>query len=210
MSEENKTEERQHCKCHQCPKPAFYMISGPGVQGTVNLCLDCYGKYRAIKMEEAEQVERMFNILSEVADSQLHYVRGPKFPPRPPRMTFHSGSTTLNNIRVEGGNIGVLNTGTIGAVDNAIGVLKQESPELAEAIGRFAGQVAGAGDLPPETRNKILELLGSLSGEVSVPKQEGRKASVVEALAKQLGELCRAAGPIQKAWQAIEAMLPNA
>ena len=198
--------EKGGLKCCQCPKPAIFMVAPDGEGGgALLLCLDCRIKYQNFLSQQGEEIERAYNMAAD-AGAVSGFPGIPKISPRAARAIQYGGAT-LNNIQVQNSNIGVLNTGTIGSVDNAIGVLKRDNLDLAKAIGRFAEQVVESGDLPNDAKNKILELLDVFSSEVSVTKQDGRKTFVVETLAKQLSELCKVSGTIREAWQNIQAFL---
>ena len=202
-------EEQGGLQCHQCLKPAIRIVFPNGENnGGLPLCLDCSVKFQSLLLQQNKEIERAQNMVSDL----MAGVSGVRFPKHPQWETqvIQYGGTTLNNIQVQNSNVGVLNTGMIGNVDNAIGVLKQNSPELAKAIKHLAEQVIESNDLSKDMGNKILELLESLSNEVSVPEQEGRKNSVIEVLAKTLGKLCSTVEVLDKAWQAIKAMLPIA
>ena len=115
----------------------------------------------------------------------------PKFPGRIPKVTFHSGEMTTNHIRIEKSNVGVLNTGTIHSLDNAIGCLKNEGgSKTAEAFKCIAEKTTEAHGLDTDSRNKILEFLSVLSSEAVAPKDHRKKGPMLTLL-RELGIYAR-------------------
>ena len=191
--------------CYQCPKPALFRLK----EGNIPLCLDCYAKLTAIQSKEQEYAERVFNMVADLANAgpggELAPV--PKFPGRIPKVTFHSGEMTTNHIRIEKSNVGVLNTGTIHSLDNAIGCLKNEGgSKTAEAFKCIAEKTTEAHGLDTDSRNKILEFLSVLSSEAVAPKDHRKKGPMLTLL-RELGNLCKKAKDLHDLYQQYAPLL---
>jgi hypothetical protein len=107
-------------RCQNCEKAAMF---GVGPEGKIPVCLDCYIKFSQAMDQQTENLERQLNYLA----TEMEMVFGmtgviPRFPPRPPR-TVLAGNMALNHIHVSNSSVGVLNTGTIGTIDGAVGVM---------------------------------------------------------------------------------------
>ena len=116
-------------KCHQCDKPAMYMVGNDKIP----LCLDCNLKHTQISQMQFDNQAQMLNYLSDEIDDSLGLApSGPRFPPR---KTIHVGGINLHNLKVDNSTIGVLNTGNIESVDVSVTSLQQSgNVQLADAI----------------------------------------------------------------------------
>ena len=165
-------------KCYQCDKPAMFVLQLP--EGTLPLCLDCNAKYQAMLSRQMEDSERMLNYISE----EMEYAMGlpglmPRFPQRPPQAIIRAGDMTVHNIQIDRSNIGVVNTGYIGAVDTAVGALRISGEvDGAEALKQFTERLMASQELDDETKAKALELLSVLATEVTAPRPLMRKAAM--------------------------------
>lgn len=176
----------------------MYMVGSEGQQ--VPLCLDCYIKWQSTMQQELENHERQINFLTSHMESMVGFPGLlPKYPERRP--IINTGGVTLNNINVTNSEVGVLNTGTIGNVDNTLTVLnKSGAQELASAVSELTEAVIKSGDLSNNQKNEVLEMVGTISEEAVAPK-ESRKLGVVKALIGQLTNLLMGIGNLGKAFE---------
>lgn len=168
-------------KCCQCANVAIFGY--PADQGDIPLCLNCALKYQALLDAQAENIERHINFLEESIERTVGIPGlAQRFPPRSPRAVL-GGPVTLHHVNVTGSNVGVVNTGTIGTIDNAVGALKDEGKQgAAEAITKLTEAVAAAPDLSPDDKQKVLEALSVISAEAIAPPEARRKSTVMTLL----------------------------
>jgi len=175
----------------------MYMVGPEDRQ--VPLCLDCYIRWQNVMLQQQEMYERQINYLT----SEMESVVGmpgilPRFPERRP--IIHTGGITLNNIHVSNSEVGVLNTGTIENVDATVTVLKTEgNMELAEAVTALSEAVIKSREIADNDKNKILELLSSLSEEALAPKEK-RKTAVAKILLSELSDMLGGITTISAIW----------
>jgi hypothetical protein len=127
------------------------------------------------------------------------------------RFELPAESPVTNNIRIEGSNIGILNTGVIHHIDSAIGQLQSSGDgPLAVAFKQVTEAVANATDVDQAKKDEILEGLSALSEEAAKPKGQRRLAlmkGILETV--KLGvETIQSVAPIMiNAWPHIVAAL---
>jgi hypothetical protein len=158
--------------CHQCPgKRAIFLaqFEGAGMTG-LPLCLDCYFKYSQIMHDQLENLERQSNH----AVQQMEFISGvhgvaPKYPPRP-KPTYIQGAK-LNNITVNGGIVGTINTGTVGTVDQSITFFNaQGDGKTGNALKVLSEAILASADLTRNQRDELMQLLSEIAKQASVPK----------------------------------------
>jgi hypothetical protein len=176
-------------KCHQCSRPAMFLVGPEGQQ--VPLCLDCNVKLQALQNQRLENNERMMNFLA----AQVEMTAGipglvPRFPARTRPIAVHTGDLVTNNLTIADSNIGVLNTGSIGSVDSAIGVLYSAGDQqVADSFRAFTEALVQIEEVQAEQKNHLLELLSVLSAEATVPAERRRK-SAMRPLLTEIATLC--------------------
>jgi hypothetical protein len=166
----------------------------------VPLCLDCYTKYAAVMQLQTENYERELNYLSDqIAHSVGMPPLGPRYPER--RLPQIIGNLTLNNIKVSGGVVGSINTGSIGRLDVTITAIKGTGQsDLAEALTRLSEAVIASVDLAQLQRDEMVELLGALASEIATPPEQ-RRNSIGRTLLARLRELISGAADLTTIWQ---------
>jgi hypothetical protein len=192
-------------KCHNCDKLAMLTVT----QAAVPLCLDCYIKWETINLQRMEMLERQHNLAAdevEIATGMPGIAA--RFPPRPPR-TVIRGGPTLNNINISNSQIGVLNTGTIGTIDNAVGVIQQHGePDAATALKTLTEAIAEAPDLSVADKNKALELTSLVATEAAAPAEKRRKGAM-GAILSELGSTLRTSAAVVKIWEFAQPLIAN-
>lgn len=166
-------------KCSQCGKPAVVRLGGKGHP----LCVDCNLKFEQAQSLEFDRLARQYNLAVGQIEATVGFPGTlPRFAP-PPQRVYHLGDTTLNNIRIDRSAIGILNTGTIGAVDGAITVLRQHGEEdAARAITLLTEAVMQENALKAEQKNEVLEMLSLISAEATSPKEQRRSLAIKKVL----------------------------
>jgi len=186
--------------CHQCQKPAMYLIG----EEKIPLCLDCYLKTMQAAAIQNEMLQREINYLTDA----MHYTVGlpPMGPHYPEKSVLNIGGTILTNIKIDNSNIGVLNTGTIQAVDFAVTALMKSGDEkLAEAFKNLTEAVVKNAALQEKQKNDLLDILSLLSAEATVSKEKRRQGAIKPLIekvktyfdiAKDLSDLWHIWGPV--------------
>jgi hypothetical protein len=183
-------------KCYQCDKLAIYVVSDQKIP----LCLDCYYKFAQINQQQIEMGERQTNFLLDQMDEIMGFQRsGPRFPVRRPPPTVNVGASTFNNINVSNSTVGVLNTGNIHRIDNALTILKSGAEaDLGEAI-KGLSQAILSSQIGNKEKDEALEILSVLSAEATSPKAK-RRASTMKVLWSRLKEIVGMANDLAQAW----------
>ena len=186
--------------CANCPKAAVF-IFGPDGGPQLALCLDCELKFVQLTTMQLENSERMMNYLADEATAVLGFpVPWPKFPARRTINNLSTGPVTLNRIRIDNSTIGVVNTGSIGAVDATITILEQAGEaEAARALQAMTQAIANAGDIAQETRSDLIDLLGAIAREAAAPAGQRRRA-VALPLMSQVGSVLSGLQALSSLW----------
>lgn len=153
----------------------MYAIEIQGRQ--VPLCIDCKLKIDQIAAIQNEQSERMINYLTD----QMYGMAGlPNTGPRfPEKQIIKVEGATLNNIHIENSQVGVVNTGSVQTIDAAVTNIKEGGDEiLSTALVKITEAVLASRDLTDEQQSDALEILSTISGEATVPKEQRRKATI--------------------------------
>ena len=190
-------------KCHQCTKPAIFIV-GDG-ESKIPLCLDCKIKFDNMLARQNDMYERQLNYLTDQMESIVG-IRGisPKFPER---KYITVGDVTLNNINIKNSNIGILNTGTIGSIDECVTSLKRSGEEVsATIIKMLAESIISNKDASDDIKNQTLEILSVLSSEAASPK-ENRKKAIIKPLLVEMATLLGGVASLGQLWQQIEPVI---
>lgn len=183
-------------QCQQCGRNALYLF-GPG--NNIPLCIDCYGKLMAIEFRRMEELERQQDRIEAEMNAMVGFDFKPRVPPRQ-RPVVLAGNTVLNNIRVSNSQIGVLNTGTIGSIDNAVGLIRESgAPQVAKSLQAIAEGLAADSTLGHEKRDVALELLSGISTEAATPTPR-RRTAVARALIVDLAQILSGAAATAQLW----------
>jgi len=189
-------------QCHNCSKNAMYTV-GPN---KFPVCLDCYSRIVANDQAQQEFAARFMNFLKGTMDAQVG-VHG--VTPRielGARPIVHTGEVNLNNIRVSGGTIGVLNTGTIQNLDNKLTTLSRVNDSATMSIKNLSNAIIESNDLSDEQKKQVIELLDSITDEILAPKTN-RKPTVAKALWGSLREILSNASSLSKLLGDLEKIL---
>ena len=180
------------------------MFRVQGEEGDLFLCLDCNLKYEQAQSLEFDRTTRHMNFLLAQAEATMGLQGILPRHEMPQRPVYHVGDTTLNNIKIDRGSIGVLNTGTIGTVDGAITVLRQHGEaDVADTIARFTEAVVAERHLNADQKDEVLELLSVLATEATAPREQ-RRSSAMRAMIVPLATLVGGAAGLCQLWQQLE------
>jgi hypothetical protein len=170
-----------------------------GPDNEVPLCLDCNLKLQTLQARQLAEMERALNHTVEQMEMIAGFPLGGKFPPRP-QPAIIAGGAVLNNIHIADSQVGVLNTGSIGSIDAAITVVRNEgSQELATALSNFTEEVAKNQDLTAEHRREVVDLVSTIATEAATPQQR-RKPAVIRAIVVDISQLISGAASLAQLW----------
>jgi hypothetical protein len=144
-------------QCSQCGRPAIVAFSGH------DLCIEHYRM-----LQETYQAQlRMAAANLNYATAQIEAAVG--MPGLLPRYQIPSSPSnlTLTNITVSGGNVGVINTGTIQRLDSSITVMREHgNDDLARAIKELTNAVIASQEVSDAAKNEIIQQLDFLADQV--------------------------------------------
>lgn len=185
-------------KCQQCGRPATIRIAND--QGELYLCIDCNLKLVQAEAIEFHQTAQQFNLVAnafEAAAGLPGLVPRMRVPPAPP---VPITNMNVNNFNVNNSVLGVLNTGSIQSVDNAITVLKQSGvDEMASAISKLTQAVIDAKDISGELKNRVVETLSFIAEEATKPEKKRRPAGI-RPLITELATFFSGLGGLSQVW----------
>ncbi len=193
-------------KCHQCSKPALYLVGPENAQ--VPLCLDCNLKHVQLITMQNDMLEREVNYLTDYMDLIVGLPGlGPKYPER---KSVSLGGVMLNNIKIDRSTIGVLNTGAIETVDSAVTVLKNSGDgQLAAAILELSQAVLNSGAVTADTKAKPVDILSVLASEATAPK-ERRRVAAIRPLLQEIATLIGGVVGLAEIWDRVRPILESA
>jgi hypothetical protein len=187
-------------QCQQCGRPAVVRISDN--EGELYLCLDCNLKFEHAETLEFQRTAQQFN-LAAAAFETVSGLPGmlPRMPVPPVRTLPVSNTMNIHNINVQDSVVGVINTGSIEAVDNAITVLKQSGADaMAVAIAKLTESVINSAEAESELKNELVEILSVLGEEATKPQPQ-RRIAVVRALFGELSTGFSGLASLTQLWQ---------
>lgn len=187
-------------KCFNCENRAIYYTPE-----NHPLCLDCYHKWQDIADRRIAYLEGLMNY----ADDQIRYSIIGGEPPRlrthmPIRATINQGDVTMNNIKIEGSTVGMLNTGHIQDVKNidinVTSLAGGGNAEVADAFKMLTESVAENKEVSDEQKSELLDQLAELSGQAAAAPEKRAGPGVIKALLTGLATGLAAVGGLAETW----------
>lgn len=161
------------------------------------LCLDCSAKFQQLQQSRLEQLFRIHNYHS----SQFDMVTGipsPKFDIPTP-----AGQVHMNHINIGTANIGVLNTGSIGSLDLAIGHLGESGEtQPATALRQIVEAVLRSEELSDAQKREVVDSLSLVAHEATLPEAQRRKTPMLALIAHTATIVSGAAG-LAQLWEQL-------
>lgn len=196
-------EGKEQVLCAQCGRPALMQEEG------VPLCIDCCAKLEYINQIRHSRLIDQLNYNSAKLDADLGLgISSPKmanFRPQPP-----SGTLFLNNISIDRSTIGIINTGTIQSLDNALTIINdQHQVQLADNLKNFTEAVIQSNELAEEIRQEVIEELSFIADQITESKQE-RKSATAKTILKHIPTLLQAASSLMALWKQLEPFIISA
>ena len=112
-----------------------------------------------------------------------------------------SDQTPTIQINISGGQVGVLNAGTIHTIEQNLSTVNEAGQkDLVEAIKALTETVISSKDLSDEQTREALENLEFLSRQAALPAENRSKSGVVSAIVGHLRELISTAKDLSDLW----------
>ena len=149
---------------------------------------------QALDLDHARRASQL-NYLAEKAEAMVG-LRGifPRYEVTMP--TIATGPTTFNNVRVEGSNVGVINTGELERLDQALTQVRVGGDiASADVLRRLTQAVVDAPDIDATAKNEALEHLSYLAQQATLPPGR-RQRSVGRTVVTTLERLLHVAASV--------------
>lgn len=181
-------------QCHQCSKPAIYRLSSG-----ILLCVDCCYKHNQITQSQLNAAREEANyLMDQMWDAVGLPGHGPRYSTQQP---INVGDVNLQDIEVKDSVVGMINTGNMRIIDTCITALKNTGNEnFADAITALTKAVITKDTIQSDIRNEILEILGFLSHEGTLSKNNQRK-SVIKPLLARFKEILKVDKQLTQLWE---------
>lgn len=186
--------------CQQCGRPATVRITHQDEEGELYLCVDCDLKREYAESLEFQRTVQQLNMAAAAFEATTGLTGLVPRMPIPPTPQLRVGNMNVNNINVDNSVIGVLNTGSIKAVDSAVTVLKRSGADgVASAIANFTEQVVNSNEADNDTKNRVVEILSVVAEEATKPNNE-RRVAVIRPLLVEISSAVSGIAALTQLW----------
>lgn len=189
-------------RCHQCPRPAFYVVGQEGEQG-VPLCLDCWSKLETVNYRKFLMNAAMMNQAADDMDMVTGIPLGGGRIPVAAMARAMQRSNVYNNINVNNSQVGVINTGDLAKIDAAITLSQGSDVEaIATILKSLTETIVRANEIEANSKKELIELITALSEEIVRSKKQSVIMSLLVAIeerAKGLNAVVQLAGALKVA-----------
>ena len=177
--------------CAECGKPAV----GVSVDD-VPLCNACLMADRRQRVEMISMLMGMVNHLEQ--ESAFMY----GFRPDPPVYITPSRKTALN---IQGANIGVLNTGSVGRIHdvNVNANVTMNETEFVQELGKFLQSVKASADLSSEEKEDVIASTIKIAQQVENIKSGKQSDGIVRGCIASIRTICEPISQLAGAWAAV-------
>ncbi len=177
-------------KCSQCDKEAIGDINGNA------LCLEHMKMFQDMISRNLENLERQQDSIMDYAEM----VSGVQLRPPKPAPVLHHGNFTVNNLKIDRSNIGVVNTGTINDINSAITFIENTGNiQLANGLKNISEKVIESPDLEKSQKTEILEHLSFLGNEIKIVPEK-RQNSVIKSVLAAIANILSASSDLTTLW----------
>lgn len=196
--------------CNQCGKPAVVKL------GSNPLCVGCYALLQQAETARLEALNDRMRLTAAAANSCLDEMDAAtglnigssmkmQIPSRTPQQY-----NTVHSVNVQGGVVGVINTGEVRKIAVAIGnTEKQGNTELAATLKAFTDSLIADESLNEHQRRDMVDQLGLLSAELTAPK-ESRRPAVIKPVLEGLGKAVTISTGLIALWDKLHPLLKEA
>ena len=196
---------RRVVKCSQCDKPAITKYADK-----IPLCADCYHKVAQANFMEQQTMHNRLSWLASnlnLTEQQLYVGHGGLLPlkqmiiPQPPSA---GSSYTFSQIQVSDSNVGVINPGTLFALNTSIEVMQNRGDsELAKAVKELTQAVLDDKQITDDLKKEIAEQLEFLVAE-AVADKEKRRVGVIKGVMAQISKAISTSAALLTIWGKVE------
>jgi hypothetical protein len=166
-------------KCHQCERPAIYKYDGIG-----GLCLACAKTHDEIMFRQfllnaaaANQALDDMDAISGIATG------GGRYPIAALAAAAMRNQVTTNSISISGSSVGVVSTGDLAKIDAIITITEgSDAEELGRALKQLTEGVLAANELAADAKKEIVELISSLSEQVTGRRSKSVMGSILKGI----------------------------
>ncbi|MFH0852463.1 MAG: hypothetical protein V1845_02585 [bacterium] len=183
-------------KCSQCDKEAIDALNngkGPA------FCLEHMNMYQ-------NMISRHLADLQKQEDSILDYVEmttGVPLRPSKPTPVMHQGNLTVNNLKIDRSNIGVVNTGTVNDINASITFIENTGNiKLANGLKNISEKIIESPNLEKLQKAEVLEQLSFIGNEIRVVPEK-RNNSVIKSILKSISNILSISSDLTTLWLAF-------
>ena len=187
-------------QCSQCGRPAIVNLLGH------DLCVEHYRMMQKILRGQFRMEAANLNYTRE----QIEAAGG--MPGLLPKYQIPSSPSnlTLTNITVSGGNVGVINTGTVQRLDSSITVMRERgNDDLARAIKELTNAVIASQQVNDSAKNEILEQLDFLADQV-MSEAGTRRTGTIKSILAGMKDTLSVAANLVVLWDRLGPLLRGA
>lgn len=189
-------------KCSQCDKDAIGALNNG--QGPA-FCLEHMNMYQNIISKNLEELRKQQDSIMDYAEM----VSGVQLRPPKPAPILHHGNFTVNNLKIDRSNIGVVNTGTINDIDSAITFIGNTGNiQLANGLKDISEKVIESSDLKQSQKTEILEQLSFLGNEIKVAPEK-RNNSVIKSVLASIANILSVSSNLTTLWLAFHPLIKS-
>jgi hypothetical protein len=191
-------------RCSQCGSPAVFGYRNPNGPELMALCLEHSDQYELMLQRRTASLQDYMDRL----DDQINDTVGLPRQPRPPRTSI--GKVLMHQVHIHGNNNGVVNTGTIGRLEQSISIINASDPGLAEKLKALTDAVVSSDQLADADKQSAADLLATLSVEAAKPKASRSPTAVLKAIFNGLDVVLQRAPQLLELWRALSPILERA
>lgn len=189
-------------KCSQCDREAIGAVNNG--QGPA-FCLEHMNMFQ-------NMISRNLADLQRQEDSIMDYVEmttGVRLRQPRPAPVLHHGNVTVNNIKIDRSNIGVVNTGNINDINSAITFIENSGHiEVASGLKNFSETIISSKELEDSQKNEILDHLAFLSNQIkSTP--ESRHNTTAKTTLNAIKEILSVSANLSTVWSVFYPLIKS-
>lgn len=188
--------------CAACGKPPFAGYETPDGR-RYNLCFEHHHQQEELHLRQAE----MYRQMAEQAEDDIADVMGMPRKVRPQRIP--AARVNVQQITIQGNNLGVVNTGTVETIANNVTAINQADPALAQQLRLLAEAILTSNDLTDDDKREAADLLNEVVADATKDPAQRSSRVVMKAVASGLGQVLSKAAQLAAIWKVIEPHLPK-
>lgn len=183
--------------CAECGRPAIVAYD-QGDGRYLSFCLTHAQQYQEINFRTIEALQEQRDRLEDEISDTVGLPRQAR-PLRIPAPRVH-----VHQVNIEGNNLGVVNTGTIGNITNNLTVISGQDAALAANLKELTEAILASTTLETARKQEAADLLREVVEDVAKPPQQRRSRVVMKTIGAGLGVVLSHAADLATLWTAIE------